>query len=134
MVVFSSDNGYFWGEHGLGDKRWPYEESIRDPLLVRYPKLVKPGTTLDELVLNIDHVVVADAFPSPRADHPRPEGAGHARRQGSQPGGAGRVQGLVGVELSLIGDPSALIRPSAGWSTSTAISRATTCGLVNTRA
>jgi N-acetylglucosamine-6-sulfatase len=54
MVIFTSDNGYFWGEHGLGDKRWAYEESIRDPLLIRYPKLIKAGSTLDPLVLNID--------------------------------------------------------------------------------
>ncbi len=54
IIVFSSDNGYFWGEHGLGDKRWAYEESIRDPLLIRYPKLIKAGTTLDQLVMNID--------------------------------------------------------------------------------
>jgi len=54
MVIFTSDNGYFWGEHGLGDKRWAYEESIRDPLLVRYPKFIKAGTTLEPLALNID--------------------------------------------------------------------------------
>jgi arylsulfatase A-like enzyme len=54
MIVFSSDNGYFWGEHGLGDKRWAYEESIRDPLLIRYPKLAKAGSTFDQLVMNID--------------------------------------------------------------------------------
>lgn len=54
LVVFSSDNGYFWGEHGLGDKRWAYEESIRDPLLMRYPSLIKAGSSFDELVMNID--------------------------------------------------------------------------------
>jgi N-acetylglucosamine-6-sulfatase len=54
IFIFSSDNGYFWAEHGLGDKRWAYEESIRDPLLVRYPKLVKAGKKIDEMVLNID--------------------------------------------------------------------------------
>ncbi len=54
IIVFSSDNGYFWGEHGLGDKRWAYEESIRDPLFIRYPKLIKPNTTFDQLVQNID--------------------------------------------------------------------------------
>jgi N-acetylglucosamine-6-sulfatase len=54
MVIFTSDNGYFWGEHGLGDKRWAYEESIRDPLLIRYPQLIKAGATFDQLVLNID--------------------------------------------------------------------------------
>lgn len=54
MVVFSSDNGYFWGEHGLGDKRAAYEESIRIPLLMRYPKLIRPGSTPDEMALNVD--------------------------------------------------------------------------------
>lgn len=54
IFIFSSDNGFFWGEHGLGDKRWAYEESIRDPLLVRYPKRVKPGTVIEPMVLNID--------------------------------------------------------------------------------
>ncbi len=54
IFIFSSDNGFFWREHGLGDKRWAYEESIRDPLLVRYPKYAKPGTVIDKIVLNID--------------------------------------------------------------------------------
>lgn len=54
VLVFTSDNGYFWGEHGLGDKRAAYEESIRIPLLVRYPRLVKPGTVLDQMALNVD--------------------------------------------------------------------------------
>ncbi len=39
MVVYTSDNGYMWGEHGLVDKRWAYETSIRIPFLVRYPPL-----------------------------------------------------------------------------------------------
>lgn len=56
IIVFTSDNGYFWGEHGLGDKRWGYEESIRDPLFIRYPKLIKAGTSYEEMVLNIDLV------------------------------------------------------------------------------
>ena len=54
MVVFTSDNGYFWGEHSLGDKRWAYEESLRDPLLIRYPKLIKAGMRIEEDVLNVD--------------------------------------------------------------------------------
>jgi len=54
VVLFTSDNGYFWGEHGLGDKRWAYEESIRVPLLIRYPRLVRPGTVIEEMVLNVD--------------------------------------------------------------------------------
>ena len=54
VVVFTSDNGYFWGEHGLGDKRAAYEESIRTPLVIRYPKLIRAGTVLDQMVLNVD--------------------------------------------------------------------------------
>jgi N-acetylglucosamine-6-sulfatase len=54
MIVFTSDNGYFWGEHSLGDKRAAYEESIRIPFVVRYPKLVKAGSRIEQLALNID--------------------------------------------------------------------------------
>jgi arylsulfatase A-like enzyme len=54
VVIFSSDNGYYNGEHGLGDKRSCYEESLRIPMLVRYPRLIAKGTTRDEMVLNID--------------------------------------------------------------------------------
>ena len=55
VIVLTSDNGYFYGEHGLSvERRLAYEESIHLPLLVRYPKLIKPGTVRDELALNID--------------------------------------------------------------------------------
>ena len=54
VVVYSSDNGYYLGEHGLGDKRSIYEESLRIPMLVRYPRLFGKGKVVDELVLNID--------------------------------------------------------------------------------
>ena len=54
LVIFTSDNGYFWNEHDLGDKRAAYEESIRVPLLMRYPSLIKPGTKPTEMALNID--------------------------------------------------------------------------------
>jgi N-acetylglucosamine-6-sulfatase len=55
VLVFTSDNGYFYGEHGLSvERRLAYEESIRLPLLVRYPKIVKPDTVRDEFALNID--------------------------------------------------------------------------------
>jgi hypothetical protein len=54
VVVFAGDNGYYLGEHRLGDKRSAYEESMRIPLLLRYPKLGARGKLLDELVLNID--------------------------------------------------------------------------------
>ena len=55
VIVLSSDNGYFNGEHGLSvERRLAYEESIRMPLLVRYPKVIKAGTVRDEFALNID--------------------------------------------------------------------------------
>lgn len=54
VVVFASDNGYYLGEHCLGDKRSLYEESIRIPMLVRYPRLFAKGLVVDDLVLNID--------------------------------------------------------------------------------
>ena len=54
VVVYSSDNGYFLGEHCSGDKRALYEESLRVPLLVRYPRLFPKGLVVDELALNID--------------------------------------------------------------------------------
>ena len=54
VVVYSSDNGYYLGEHGLGDKRSLYEESLRVPMLVRYPRMFPKGQVIDEMVLNID--------------------------------------------------------------------------------
>ena len=55
MFVFTSDHGYWNGEHGLSvERRLAYEEGIRIPLLVRYPRFVGPGTIVDELALSID--------------------------------------------------------------------------------
>ena len=55
VVVYAGDNGYFWGEHRLVDKRWPYEEALRIPFIVRYPQLVNnPGRKADQMILNID--------------------------------------------------------------------------------
>ena len=54
IFIFTSDNGYFWGEHGLGDKRAAYDVSIRVPLLIRYPKRYRAGARSKQLVLNVD--------------------------------------------------------------------------------
>jgi N-acetylglucosamine-6-sulfatase len=55
IIVFTGDNGYFYGEHGLSvERRLGYEESIRMPLLIRYPKAIKAGTVREEFALNID--------------------------------------------------------------------------------
>jgi arylsulfatase len=56
LVIFTTDNGYFHGEHGLADKWYPFEESIRVPLIVRDPRMpkAKAGTTNDAFTLNVD--------------------------------------------------------------------------------
>ncbi|MBU0606709.1 MAG: sulfatase-like hydrolase/transferase [Armatimonadetes bacterium] len=54
VVVYTSDNGYFMGEHRRGDKRAAFEESMRIPLLVRYPGLVAAGARLTPMALNLD--------------------------------------------------------------------------------
>lgn len=54
IFVFSSDNGFLMGEHGMIDKRTMHEESIRVPMVVRYPKRIPAGTVINQQVLNID--------------------------------------------------------------------------------
>src|SRR4051812_3409039 len=54
IVVYASDQGFYLGEHGWFDKRWIFEESLRTPLLVRWPKVVKPGSHSSRVVSNLD--------------------------------------------------------------------------------
>ncbi len=56
VVIFASDNGFFWGEHRRGGTgRWPYEESIRIPFIVRAPGIAEdPGRRAEQMILNID--------------------------------------------------------------------------------
>ena len=54
IVVYTSDQGFYLGEHGWFDKRFMYEQSLRTPLIIRYPKEIKPGSVIDKLVQNID--------------------------------------------------------------------------------
>jgi arylsulfatase len=70
LIVFIGDNGYFHGEHGLADKWYPYEESIRVPLIVRDPRMpaTKRGKTSDDFVLNVDvapTILAAANVPAP---------------------------------------------------------------------
>jgi N-acetylglucosamine-6-sulfatase len=52
FIVFLGDNGYFFGEHGLGpERRFAYEEGIRAPFIARYPKTIEAGTRVERLVL-----------------------------------------------------------------------------------
>ena len=55
LILFTSDNGFFYGEHGLSiERRLPYEEAIRTPLVARFPAVARAGSRIDELVLSID--------------------------------------------------------------------------------
>jgi arylsulfatase A-like enzyme len=54
VVIYTSDQGYFLGEHGFMDKRFMLEESLRMPFIIRYPREITPGTTLRDIALNID--------------------------------------------------------------------------------
>lgn len=54
LFIFTTDNGYLLGEHGAVDKRAMWEESIRVPMLVRYPPRIPAGRVVDEMVLHID--------------------------------------------------------------------------------
>jgi arylsulfatase A-like enzyme len=54
IVMYTSDQGFYLGEHGWFDKRFMYEESFRTPLLIRYPKEIKEGTVIKQLVQNLD--------------------------------------------------------------------------------
>jgi arylsulfatase A-like enzyme len=54
LVIYTSDQGFFLGDHGLYDKRFMYEESLRMPFLVRWPRVVAPGTAPSAMALNVD--------------------------------------------------------------------------------
>ena len=54
IVVYTSDQGFYLGEHGWFDKRFIYDESFKTPLLIRWPNEIKPGTTEEEMVQNLD--------------------------------------------------------------------------------
>ena len=55
IVIYSSDQGFYLGEHGWYDKRWMFEESLSMPFLIRWPGVVKPGTRSKALIQNIDY-------------------------------------------------------------------------------
>lgn len=55
LVVYSSDQGFYLGEHGWYDKRWMYEPSLQMPFLARWPGKIAPGTRVEQLIQNIDY-------------------------------------------------------------------------------
>ena len=54
IVIYTSDQGFFLGDHGLFDKRFMYEESLRMPFLIRWPGVIKPASASDAMALNVD--------------------------------------------------------------------------------
>lgn len=61
VVIYAADQGYFLGEHGFFDKRLIYEESLRMPFVIRYPKEIKGGSRIKDMILNIDFApLIAD--------------------------------------------------------------------------
>jgi N-acetylglucosamine-6-sulfatase len=71
FVLFTSDNGFFYGEHGLSlERRLPYEESIRTPLIIRYPGVTPAGSQIGGLALSIDIApTVLDIAGAPIGEH-----------------------------------------------------------------
>ncbi|MEM7373532.1 MAG: sulfatase [Bacteroidota bacterium] len=55
IIVYTSDQGFMLGEHDLIDKRWMYEESLRQPFIVRYPRWFKAGSSSSAIVNNVDY-------------------------------------------------------------------------------
>ena len=55
IVIYSSDQGFYLGEHGWYDKRWMFEESLQMPFVIRWPGVVAPGTKSKALIQNIDY-------------------------------------------------------------------------------
>jgi len=54
VVIYTSDQGFFLGDHGIYDKRFMYEESLRMPFLIRYPEEIEAGTVNNDMILNLD--------------------------------------------------------------------------------
>ena len=84
LIVFTSDNGFAIGDHGRVDKRTAYEESLRIPMLVRFPPLAKAGTVINEMMLSLDlaptllDVCGAKSLPNPDGRSWKPLLAGNA--------------------------------------------------------
>jgi len=55
IVIYSSDQGFYLGEHGWSDKRLMYEESVRMPFIIRWPERIKPGQRIDAMIQNVDY-------------------------------------------------------------------------------
>jgi len=55
IVIYSSDQGFYLGGHGWYDKRWMYEESLQMPFIIKWPGVIKPGSSCESMIQNIDY-------------------------------------------------------------------------------
>lgn len=69
LVIYTSDQGFFLGDHGWFDKRFMYEESLRMPFIARFPQEIRPGSSSDAMVLNVDFAPTLLSF----AGRPAPD-------------------------------------------------------------
>ena len=92
IVVYTSDQGFYLGEHGWFDKRFMYEQSLRTPLVVRWPGVIEPGSVEDRIVSNVDFA--ANVFGSGRRHgarrHAGPQPAADSARRESRATGGSR--------------------------------------------
>ena len=54
IIIYTSDQGFYLGEHGWFDKRWMFEQSYRTPLIIEWPGIIKPGSVNNDMVSNLD--------------------------------------------------------------------------------
>ena len=70
IVIYCSDQGFYIGDHGWYDKRWMYEESLKMPFIIKWPGVVEPGSTNEDMIQNLDYaptfLQIAGAEPSDR--------------------------------------------------------------------
>jgi N-acetylglucosamine-6-sulfatase len=112
MIVFTSDNGYAWGEHRWSDKHVPYEESIRVPLVIRYDPFARAGVTSGEMALNIDIAPTIAALAGVAA--PGADGVDLGPILANTPGATGRSRFLI-EHLASAGAPTYCALRMARW-------------------
>ena len=110
LVIYTSDQGFFLGDHGWYDKRFMYEESLRMPFLVRYPREIQPGSSIRRN--DPEYRLRRNVARLCRAPHPRGH-AGNEYAVGSQWQHTGRLAS-VNV-LPLLDAPHAPLCPGALW-------------------
>ncbi|MBN1676706.1 MAG: sulfatase [Kiritimatiellae bacterium] len=86
LVMYTSDQGFFLGDHGWFDKRFMYEESLRMPMLIRYPREIPAGTVNKDLVLNLDFAQTWLDYAGAKPQSQMQGASGRALLRGEKPG------------------------------------------------